>query len=79
MMRIVLLILPISALLINNAHAYVGPGLGLGAIGAFVGLIVSVFLAIVGIIWYPLKRILRKNKNKKTEISYNSEERKKVT
>lgn len=42
------------------AHAYVGPGLGLGVIGALFGAIAVVFLAIVGVFWYPLKRILRK-------------------
>ncbi len=39
------------------AQAYVGPGLGLGAIGAFFGILFAVFLAVVGIFWYPLKRL----------------------
>jgi hypothetical protein len=46
---------------IDTAVAYVGPGLGLGAIGAFVGVIVTILLAIIGVIWYPLKRVLRRN------------------
>ena len=66
-MRIVFLILLISALLIDYSYAYVGPGLGLGAIGAFVGIIVAIFLAIVGIIWYPLKRMVRKLKAAKAD------------
>lgn len=41
------------------AHAYVGPGAGLSAIGIVVGLIGAVFLGIIGFIWYPIKRLLR--------------------
>jgi hypothetical protein len=44
---------------IDNAAAYVGPGLGLGAIGAFIGVVVTVILAIMGLFWYPLKRLYR--------------------
>jgi hypothetical protein len=42
------------------AHAYVGPGLGLGVIGAFLGALLTVILAIVGVVWYPVKRMLKK-------------------
>ena len=41
-------------------HAYVGPGLGLGALGLILGVIASIILAIIGILWYPSKRIIRK-------------------
>ena len=44
------------------AHAYKGPGLGLGVIGMVLALVFSVFLAVLAIVWYPIKRILRKNK-----------------
>ena len=40
------------------AMAYVGPGLGLGAIGAILGVILSVLLAVFAIVWYPVKRML---------------------
>jgi hypothetical protein len=42
------------------AFAYVGPGVGLSAIGAFLALIMGVLLAFVGFIWYPVKRLLRR-------------------
>jgi hypothetical protein len=42
------------------AHAYMGPGLGLGFLGAVFGVIGSIFLGIVAIIWYPIKRLWRK-------------------
>jgi len=43
------------------AAAYVGPGAGLTAIGTVLALIGAVFLAIVGFIWYPVKRLLRRS------------------
>jgi hypothetical protein len=42
------------------AHAYMGPGLGLGFLGAVFGVIGSILLGIVAIIWYPIKRLWRK-------------------
>lgn len=39
--------------------AYVGPGAGLSAIGAFLALVAGVFVAIAGFIWYPIKRLIR--------------------
>jgi hypothetical protein len=40
----------------SAAQAYLGPGAGLGAIGAMLGLIGSIFLGIFAFIWYPMKR-----------------------
>lgn len=48
----------------GTALAYVGPGLGVGAIAAFLGAVLAVVLAIVGIVWYPLKRFFARNKPK---------------
>ncbi|WHU02643.1 hypothetical protein [Sphingomonas sp. NIBR02145] len=42
------------------AQAYTGPGLGLGAIGVAFGLIGSILLAIVSVVWYPVKRLVRR-------------------
>lgn len=42
------------------ANAYMGPGLGLGFLGAVFGVIGSILLGIVAIIWYPIKRLWRK-------------------
>ena len=46
----------------GTALAYVGPGVGLGAIAAFFGAVLAVLLAVVGVIWYPIKRLLGRNK-----------------
>jgi membrane associated rhomboid family serine protease len=61
-------------LIASSAEAYVGPGLGMGAIGAILGLIGSVLLALLAFIWYPLKRFFRKIKS-----SRNHEEEKDTT
>ena len=41
------------------ASAYVGPGVGLSALGSVLAFIGAVFLLIVGFLWYPIKRLLR--------------------
>jgi hypothetical protein len=48
--------------IIGPASAYVGPGAGLTAIGVVVAMIATVFLAVVGFVWYPVKRFLRKRR-----------------
>ena len=42
------------------ALAYIGPGAGLTAIGTVLALIAALFLGIVGFVWYPIKKLLRK-------------------
>lgn len=42
------------------ALAYVGPGLGAGTLAAVLGLLISILLALVAIVWYPLKRLIKK-------------------
>lgn len=65
MYKIIILISPIMFVsLISEAHAYVGPGLGAGAIGVVLGLIGSIFIALFAILWYPLKRLLQKIKKR---------------
>ena len=41
------------------SHAYVGPGMGLSAIGSIVAFIGAIFLLIIGFLWYPIKRLLK--------------------
>ncbi len=44
--------------------AYIGPGTGLSAIGAFVAVVAGITVALFGFLWYPIKRLLRKKKAK---------------
>lgn len=62
-MRMLLGWVALSAMLAPvPALAYIGPGAGLGVIGTVVALIGAVLLAIVGFVWYPVKRMLKKRK-----------------
>jgi len=44
------------------AMAYIGPGVGAGALAAVVGVVGSIFLALFAILYYPAKRMLKKRK-----------------
>lgn len=49
---------------VTIAAAYVGPGAGLTAIGTFIALVSTVMLGIIGFLWYPVKRLLKRNKRR---------------
>lgn len=52
------------SILPSAALAYIGPGVGAGAIAAVFGVIGSIFLAIVAVIYYPIKRMMKSRKGK---------------
>ena len=45
-----------------NSYAYLGPGFGGGAIAATLGIIIAICAGLFGLIWFPIKRALKKNK-----------------
>ena len=46
----------------TSTLAYIGPGLGAGALAVVFGIIGSIFVAFLAIFWYPIKRFVRKMK-----------------
>jgi preprotein translocase subunit SecF len=52
-----------ALLQLTTAHAYIGPGAGAGMIAIVLGILSSVFLALVGILWFPIKRLLKRRKS----------------
>ena len=64
---IIIFLLLVYITIPETANAYVGPGLGAGAIGVVLGIIGSIFIALFAIIWYPLKRLLKKRKKTASE------------
>lgn len=46
----------------TQAWAYVGPGAGIGAIAAFVGVLLFLVVAVFGFLWYPIKRMRQKGR-----------------
>jgi hypothetical protein len=51
-----------ACLVAPAAHAYIGPGAGLTAIGTVIALLGGIVLGIVGFVWYPIKRLLRRRR-----------------
>ncbi len=49
----------------NNVFAYIGPGMGGGFIAAVLGVIGAIFLIFFGILYYPIKRMLKNRKQLK--------------
>jgi len=59
-------ILLLSILLISfPSYAYIGPGMGGGAIAAIIGFLAAILLGLWGILYYPIKRALKNRKDKK--------------
>lgn len=49
----------------GSAEAYIGPGAGISAVGSLVALLAAVLLAVVGFVWYPMKRLVRRGRKTK--------------
>ena len=50
---------------VSTSYAYLGPGIGGGILVATLGVVIAIFAAIFGVIWFPLKRFLKRRKEKK--------------
>jgi hypothetical protein len=46
----------------SPASAYIGPGMGGGVIAAVLGVVGAILLALFGILYYPIKRMLKNRK-----------------
>ena len=57
----------IFCLITTSSFAYLGPGVGGGVIAATIGIIIAIFAALFGLIWFPVKRFLKKRKEKKDQ------------
>ncbi|MDD2719978.1 MAG: hypothetical protein PHH47_01550 [Gallionella sp.] len=44
------------------ASAYIGPGLGAGAVTVVLGIVSGLLMLVVGVVWYPLKKLIRRLK-----------------
>ncbi len=45
-----------------DALAYVGPGAGLSIVGTVLAFLAAIAAAILGFLWYPIRRIIRRRK-----------------
>ena len=53
------LLLVVIALGPITAQAYVGPGLGAGAVATVLGILAGILMLVVGIVWYPIKKLYK--------------------
>jgi hypothetical protein len=56
------------------SYSYIGPGMGGGVIIAVIGFIAAIILGIWGVLYYPIKRALKKRKSiKQNTNSFDNE------
>ena len=72
--KVVVLSVVLTVFLPQTLFAYIGPGTGLSAIGSFLALLVGIVIAILGFIWYPIKRLLGKKKSQEPDQVKDKEE-----
>ena len=65
-MHKLILLLFILLIFSSPSYSYIGPGMSGGIIAATLGIIVAIFAAIFGILYFPIKRFLKNRKQKKT-------------
>ncbi len=56
---------PLSSLLILSplaAQAYIGPGLGTGVVASVLGVLGSIVLVMIAVVYYPIKRMLKRRR-----------------
>lgn len=54
----------ILVLLGGSAFAYIGPGMTGGVFAATIGIIVALVAALFGLVWFPVKKLLKKRREK---------------
>ena len=61
MKKITILTVIILLSMSNQAFAYIGPAMGGGVIAGVLGVISVIFLTLLDILYYPVKRFIKKN------------------
>lgn len=80
--RSVLALLGLGLLLLGmpeTAHAYGGPGSVISGIGALLAAVATLFAALFGFIWFPLKRLYQSMTSDDTESTGASPDESSVT
>lgn len=68
MFRQLIPVTAIFALIPAAAQAYIGPGMGLGAVASLLGLVAVFVMVMVAFIWFPVKRRIAKRRAGKTQV-----------
>ncbi|MCH8058527.1 MAG: hypothetical protein IIB78_11725 [Proteobacteria bacterium] len=66
MSRIIgLLLLALGA---SPVAAYIGPGAGISVLGSLLGILATIFVAIGAILFWPIKKLMKRRKAKKETV-----------
>ena len=68
------LILIFTMLISFPSYAYIGPGMGGGAIAAIIGFLGAILLGLWGRLYYPIKRALKNRKDRKRALKNSNDE-----
>ncbi len=60
--------------LCSEVQAYIGPGMGGGVIAVTLGLVLAIVLGFFGVLYYPVKRYLKKRLDKDEASRENDEQ-----
>ena len=52
-----------NEIMISMFIAYVGPGLGAGALLVVIGVVALIVLTLITFLWFPIKRLFKKNRD----------------
>ena len=63
----IIILATILTLIPQTSFAYVGPGLAMGTLLMILGVLGSLVLAILAIVYYPIKKLIKKSKSKKNK------------
>ena len=59
-------------LISSPAIAYIGPGAGISVLGSLLGILATIFVAIGAILFWPIRKLIKRRKAKKeTEVPGN--------
>ncbi len=57
----------VIVLVSKNAYAYVGPGAGITMLGALWAVVISILIAVIAVLFWPVRFLIRKMRKKEEE------------
>ena len=64
-----MLLLVMVLLISSNVYAYIGPGAGIPIIGSLLGMVVTVVLVVSAVLFWPIRKLLKRRKSNSSDKS----------